>query len=521
MIASYLGYKRLTVSGCKNDILSGLTVALALVPEAVAFALVAGVSPMVGLYAAFIMCLASAILGGRPGIISGATGSTAAVMITLVAQHGIQYLFAAVILMGLIQVVVGVLKLGKFIRMMPQSVIMGFVNGLAIVIFIAQLQQFGVHGQPGWLSNTIFAGSVIDIAWLKGSALWIMLMLVAIGMLIIYILPKITKAVPAPLAAIMVVTIIVYAFNIHSETVGDIVHMAGSLPSFHLPSVPLNLETLKIIFPYSIIMAAVGIIESLLTLRVIDEYTETRGKSNRECVGQGMGNLICGVFGGMGGCAMIGQSMINVSSGGRSRLSGIMAGLSLLFFILVASSLIEKIPVAALVSVMFMVVIGTFEWNSFRVLHKIPKSDALVLILVSVVTVFTDLAFAVFVGVIISAVVFAWKHAGHIQVRRNETATSTIYHVSGPLYFTSTTQFLEEFTLEQDKTDVIVDFAYAKVCDHSGLEAIDSLAQRYLKLNKTLHFQHLSPDCKKLLHNAKDMVEINILEDPNYQVKLK
>lgn len=521
MIQSFLGYERFTVAGCKNDMLSGFTVALALVPEAVAFALVAEVSPLVGLYAAFILCLVTAVLGGRPGMISGATGSTAVVMISLVAQYGVQYLFAAVVLMGVLQILAGIFKLGKFIRIMPQPVMMGFVNGLAIVIFVAQLQQFGMFGEPGWLAGTPFQGSVIDIAWLKSNALLTMLALVGLGMAVIYFLPKFTRAIPAPLAAIATVTIAVYCLGLHTRTVGDIVHMAGSLPSFNLPSVPFNWETLKIIFPYSVVMAAVGLIESLLTLRVIDEYTETRGKSNRECVGQGIANTVCGFFGGMGGCAMIGQSMINVTSGGRSRLSGIMAGSCLLLFILIAAPLIQKIPIAALVSVMFMVVIGTFDWNSFKVLHKIPKSDALVLVLVSSVTVFTDLAFAVFVGVILSAVVFAWKHAKHIQVRRNETEVSTIYHVSGPLYFSSTTAFLEEFTPLHDKEEVIIDFAYSKVCDHSGLEAIDALSERYAKLNKKLHLQHLSPACKALLKKAGNMVEVNVLEDPHYSVPLK
>ncbi|MBV1919796.1 MAG: SulP family inorganic anion transporter, partial [Pseudomonadales bacterium] len=401
------------VSSYKNDLLSGLTVALALVPEAVAFAFVAGVNPLVGLYAAFMVGLITACIGGRPGMISGATGALAVVMVSLVADHGVEYLFATVVLMGILQITAGVFKLGKFIRIVPHPVMLGFVNGLAIVIFLAQLSQFGENGQPGWLTGTSMEGSVIDIAWLEGSALWVMLGLVGLTMAIIRFLPMITTAVPSALVAIVAVTLIVMGFDVDTRVVGDVASIAGGLPSFHVPTVPFNFETLSIIFPYAAILAAIGLIESLLTLRLVDELTETRGRGNKECIGQGVANTVTGMFGGMGGCAMIGQSMINVNSGGRGRLSGITAAVSLLLFILVGSSLIEAIPLAALVGVMFIVVIGTFEWSSFRILKKIPKHDAFVIILVSGVTVASDLAIAVVVGVIVSALVFAWEHAKH------------------------------------------------------------------------------------------------------------
>lgn len=510
--------KAYTVQSVKNDLLSGLTVALALVPEAVAFAFVAGVEPLVGLYAAFMVGLITAVFGGRPGMISGAAGALAVVMVALVAQHGVEYLFAAVVLMGLLQITAGVLKLGKFIRMVPHPVMLGFVNGLAIVIFLAQLSQFGVSGEAGWLQGTPLEGSVMDVAWLETEQLVRMLGLVALTMGIIFFLPKLTRAIPSSLAAILVVTGLVIGFGLDTRVVGDVAGIAGGLPQFHIPSVPFNFETLQIILPYSIIMAAIGLIESLLTLRLVDEITQTHGNGNRECVGQGLANTLTGLFGGMGGCAMIGQSMINVNSGGRGRLSGVFAALSLLAFILVGSAWIETIPLAALVGVMFMVVLGTFEWSSFRIINKIPRSDAFVLVLVSAVTVMTDLAVAVVVGVIVSALVFAWNNAKQIRVQRDEHDTSQYYRVSGPLFFGSTTTFLGQFSVAADKNDVIIDFADSKVCDHSGLEAIDTLAERYLKAGKTLHLLHLSPDCKQLLKKAGNMVEVNVIEDPRYLV---
>ena len=503
----------------KNDVLSGLTVALALVPEAVAFAFVAGVEPLVGLYAAFMVGLITSVAGGRPGMISGATGALAVVMVSLVAQHGVEYLFATVVLMGILQVLAGVFRLGKLIRMVPHPVMLGFVNGLAIVIFLAQLSLFGESGQPGWLAGTGLEGSVIDVAWLQGSKLYIMLGLVGLTMAIIHYLPRLTTAVPAPLVGILAVSLLVFGLDLDTRLVGDVASIAGSLPEFSIPSVPFNLETLVIIFPYAAVLALIGLIESLLTLRLIDELTDTRGRGNRECVGQGVANVVTGFFGGMGGCAMIGQSMINVNAGGRGRLSGVTAALSLLLFILVGSSLIEQIPVAALVGVMFIVVLGTFEWSSFRIIRKVPKHDAFVLVLVSAVTVVTDLAIAVVVGVIVSALVFAWEHAKHVLVERNqEKFGSTHYRVTGPLFFGSTTNFLEQFDAASDLNDVVIDFVNSRVCDHSGLEAIDTLADRYESIGKTLHLLHLSPECKKLLKRAGNLVEVNVIEDPKYFV---
>jgi len=507
------------VTSLKNDLLSGLTVALALVPEAVAFAFVAGVAPLVGLYAAFMVGLITACIGGRPGMISGATGALAVVMVSLVAQHGVEYLFITVVLMGVLQISAGLLKLGKFIRIVPYPVMLGFVNGLAIVIFLAQLGQFGETGQPGWLAGTFLQGSIIDVAWLHGEQLYMLLGLVLATMVIIQFLPRLTTIVPSSLVAILVVTLLVFGLDLNTRTVGDIATIKGGLPSFHMPDVPFNLETFWIILPYAIILAAIGLIESLLTMRLIDEITETRGRGNKECIGQGVANTVTGLFGGMGGCAMIGQSMINVNSGGRGRASGISAALFLLLFILVGSPLIEQIPLAALIGVMFIVVIGTFEWSSFRILGKVPRSDALILVVVSGVTVATDLAVAVVVGVIISALVFAWQHAKYIRIEaREDHKGSTVYAVTGPLFFGSATSFAERFDPKQDNDDVIIDFARSRVADHSGLEAIDALAERYENAGKTLHLVHLSDECRKLLKKAGNLVEVNVIEDPKYFV---
>lgn len=507
------------VATIKNDVLSGLTVALALVPEAVAFAFVAGVEPLVGLYAAFMVGLITACIGGRPGMISGATGALAVVMVALVADHGVEYLFATVVLMGLLQIFAGALKLGKFIRMVPHPVMLGFVNGLAIVIFLAQLGQFGVPGEAGWLAGTSMQGSMLDVAWLEGGQLYMLLGLVFLTMAIIHFLPRFSTALPSSLVAILVVSLLVFGLELDTRVVGDVASIQGGLPSFHIPAVPFNFDTLMIIFPYSVILAAIGLIESLLTLRLVDEITESRGRGNKECIAQGVANTATGFFGGMGGCAMIGQSMINVNSGGRGRLSGITAALSLLLFILVASSLIEQIPLAALIGVMFIVVIGTFEWSSFRVIRKVPANDAMVLVLVSAVTVATDLAIAVVVGVIVSALVFAWEHAKHILIEaREDHKGSTVYAVTGPLFFGSVTSFLERFDPQQDNDDVIIDFARSRVADHSGLEAIDTLADRYLNAGKKLHLVHLSAECRKLLTKAGSLVEVNVIEDPKYFV---
>ena len=499
-------------AGLKNDMLSGLTVALALVPEAVAFAFVAGVDPLVGLHAAFMVGFITAVLGGRPGMISGATGAIAIVLVALVAQHGSEYMFAAVALMGLIQMGAGALRLGKFIRMVPHPVMLGFVNGLAIVIFMAQLGQF----------------KTADGGWLQDTELYTMLALVFGTMAVIHFLPKLTKAIPSSLVAIAGVTLLVNFTSIDSITVvdyltnashGAITSIAGGMPTFSITMVPFSLETLMIILPYSIILAAVGLIESLLTLTLIDELTETRGRGNRECAAQGLANVTCGFFGGMGGCAMIGQSMININSGGRGRTSGITASVVLLAFVLVGSSLIEMVPVAALVGVMFMVVLGTFEWSSLRVLPKVPRSDAFVIILVSAVTVATDLAMAVFIGVIVSALVFAWKHAKVIHaVTSIDIHGSKVYDIRGPLFFGSTASFLELFDPKEDPKDIIVEFAHARVSDHSAIEAIDTLAERYASVGKKLHLRHLSADCRLLLHNARKLVEVNVIEDPQYHV---
>ncbi len=500
----------------KNDVLSGLTVALALVPEAVAFAFVAGVDPMVGLYAAFIVGLITSIIGGRPGMISGATGAMAVVMVSLVAVHGVQYLFAAILLAGLLQITAGLFKLGKFIRIVPHPVMIGFVNGLAIVIFLAQLGQFKA---PDALGN---------LDWLQGDQMMLMLGLVAVTMAIIHFLPKLTTAVPSSLVAIIVVTGLVQGLGLDTRTVVDFLRtmsgdeaatLAGSLPTFAVPNVPLSLETLYIIFPYALILAAIGLIESLLTLTVIDEMTGTRGQSNRECVGQGVANVTCSVFGAMGGCAMIGQSMINVNSGGRGRLSGITAALALLGFILFASGLIEIIPLAALVGVMFMVVIGTFEWATFKLARRVPKQDFFVIVLVTVVTVLTDLAVAVGVGVIASALMFAWQHAKHIYSTNSvNDEGSKVYEINGPIFFGSAANFLELFDVENDPQDIIIDFATSRVVDHSAIEAVDTISDRYSKAGKKVHLRHLSQDCHALLNKAGSLVEINVQEDPIYKV---
>ena len=495
------------VASTKDDILSGLTVALALVPEAVAFAFVAGVHPLVGLYAAFMVGLITAVIGGRPGMISGATGALAVVMVALVAEHGVEYLFATVVLMGFFQIMAGVMRLGKFIRMVPHPVMLGFVNGLAIVIFLAQIQNFQVKNAAG------------EMEWMTTSPLVILLLLIGLTMAIIHFLPRYTKAIPSSLAGILVVSLLVIVFGLDTRTVGDIASIGGGFPTFHIPDVPFSLETLWIIFPYAIILAAIGLIESLLTMTLIDELTQTRGRGNKECIGQGVANTVTGVFGGMGGCAMIGQSMINVNSGGRGRLSGISAALFLLLFILVASPLIEMIPLAALVGVMFIVVIGTFEWSSFRILKKIPKSDAFILILVSGVTVATDLAIAVIVGVIVSALVFAWEHAQNICVdKRVDENGVMFYELKGPLFFSSIHNFSNLFDPKLDPDEVVIDFKGSRVYDHSAIEAIDNLAERYLKEGKTLHLIHLSQECKRLMKNAGDLVEVNVIEDPNYFV---
>ncbi len=493
-------------AGIKDDVLSGLTVALALVPEAVAFAIIAGVHPLTGLYAAFMVGLVTSLIGGRPGMISGATGALAVVMVSLVAEHGVEYLFVTVVLMGLLQIGAGLLRLGKFIRMVPYPVMLGFVNGLAIVIFLAQMPQFQVEQADG------------SRVWMHGTALWQMLGLVALTMAILYWLPRLTRAVPAGLVAIVSVSLLVIVTGMDTRTVGDIASIGGRFPPFHIPDVPLDLETLRICLPYAVILAAIGLMESLLTMTVIDELTETRGRGNRVCIGQGTANVVTGLFSGMGGCAMIGQSMINIASGGRRNLSGIAAALFLLSFILFASPLIERIPMAALVGVMFMVVIGTFEWGSFNLLRRIPPEDSLIGILVAVVTVATDLAIAVVTGVIATALVFAWKQARHIHVQESDEGGTRVYEVHGPLFFSSVHRFRELFDPRNDPDSVVIDFRHSRVADHSAIEAIDNLAERYLKAGKSLRLRHLSPECRRLLERAGDLVEVDIEEDPRYHV---
>ncbi|TDN87136.1 SulP family sulfate permease [Salegentibacter sp. 24] len=493
----------------KNEILAGLTVALALIPEAVAFALIAGLSPLTGLYAAFVMGLVTSILGGRPGMISGATGAVAVVIFGLAVSHGPEYIFATVVLAGLIQVLAGVLKLGKLIRLVPHSVIFGFVNGLAIIIFMSQLDQFkALNPLTG------------ELEWMTGAPMYTYLGLVITAILIIWLLPKLTKVVPATLVAILVVFGIVTALGIDTKTVGDIASIKGSFPPFHIPVVPLNLDTLVLIFPYAAIMAGVGLIESLLTLNIVDEITETRGSGNKECVAQGTANVLSGFFSGMGGCAMLGQSLINVSSGARARLSGIVAAVSLLLFIMFGSSVIELLPMAALTGVMIMVAVGTFEWASLKTFRRMPKSDILVMVLVTVVTVILhNLALAVLIGVIISALVFAWDNAKRIRARKRiDEDGIKHYEIYGPLFFGSVQAFNDKFDVLNDPTEVIIDFSESRVVDMSGIEALNKLTERYHRQGKKLHLRYLSQDCRRLLSNADAIIDVNILEDPTYKV---
>ncbi|MDA8653581.1 SulP family inorganic anion transporter [Alphaproteobacteria bacterium] len=490
------------------DILAGITVALALVPEAVAFAFVAGVEPLVGLYAAFIVGLITAAIGGRPGMISGATGALAVVMVSLVSQHGVDYLFATVVLMGIIQLTAGILRWGKFIRMVPHPVMLGFVNGLAIVIGLAQLEQFRKIDENG-VSQ-----------WIAGVELWMTCGLVVATMALIWLTPKLTKIIPAPLAAIGLVTALVLGLDLGVSRVGDLASLSGGLPSFSIPSVPFNLETISIIFPYAIILAAIGLIESLLTLNLVGDITNQRGGASQECVAQGAANVATGFFGGMGGCAMIGQSMINVQSGGRSRVSGLSASLFLLVFILFASGWIEQIPIAALVGVMFMVVIGTFAWNSIKALFKVPKSDALVIIVVTVVTVAEDLAIAVVVGVIMSALVYAWNAAKRIHASKRPSARekgAIVYDIQGPLFFGSVTGFRELFEIEDDPDKVIIDFAGSRVVDQSALQAIEDVAAKYSEAGKTVMLRHLTRDCHRLLRKSGQLI-VDSDDDPEYGV---
>jgi SulP family sulfate permease len=488
----------------KTEILSGITVALALVPEAVAFALIAGLSPLTGLYAAVVMALITSVFGGRPGMISGATGAVAVVLVSLVQSHGVEYVFAAVVLAGLIQILFGLLRLGKFIRLVPHPVIFGFVNGLAIIIFMSQLTQFkDASGN-----------------WLEGSALYLLLSLVALTMLIIYFLPKLTKVVPSSLAAILIIFSLVTFFNLDTRTVGDIASIKGGFLPFHIPAIDWSFESLKLIAPYSLIIAGVGLIESLLTLNIVDEITETRGSANKEALAQGVANTLSGMFSGMGGCAMIGQSLINVSNGARARLSGIVAAIGLLSFVMFGSSLIERVPMAALTGLMIMVSIGTFEWASLSTFNKMPKSDVFVMVLVTLVTVFLhNLALAVIVGVIIAALGFAWDNAVRIRARKRiDKAGVKHYEIYGPLFFGSVAAFNEKFDVADDPDEVVIDFAESRVVDMSAIEALNKVTERYAKSGKKIHLKHLSKDCLRLIKNAESLIEVNIIEDPTYKV---
>lgn len=498
-------------SRIRVEVLAGLTVSLALVPEAVAFAFVAGVDPLVGLYAAFIVGLVTSVTGGRPGMISGATGALAVVMVVLVKDHGVEYLFLTVILMGIIQMVVGALKQGRLIRMVPYPVMLGFVNGLAIVIFLAQLESFKFEGLNG------------SEQWLAGSALYTMLGLIAVTMAVIYLIPKITTKFPSALAGILVVSGIVIFGGVNTTTVGDLSSISGGLPTFSVPDVPMNLETLWIILPHAMILAAIGLIESLLTVSLIDGITETKGQNNRECMSQGAANILTGFFGGMGGCAMIGQSMINMKSGARWRLSGAIAALLLLAYILVASSLIEQIPIAALVGVMFVVVIGTFSWSSLRIIRKVPLSDAFVMILVSAVTVATDLAIAVIVGVIVSALVFAWNTARSIYVEESPASgpDRKVYVLHGQLFFASITSFRDLFHPADDPLEVVLDFQHSRVWDHSGIQAIADLSRRYEATGRELHVLNLSANSQRILSKADVIIDHDLDSNPSYRVSVQ
>ena len=503
----------------KNDILSGITVALALVPEAIAFSFVAHVDPTIGLYAAFMMGLITAIFGGRPGMISGATGAVAVIFAPLVIQQtaangmesALGHLFLAVVIMGLIQVAFGIFKFGKFVRLIPHPVMLGFVNGLAIVIFKAQFGQFMVGGQ---------LMPLVPLA--------VMLGLTALTMAIIQWLPKLTTAVPATLTAIIFVSglsIFIRETGVEIYTVLDFVRsldpskttLQAALPSFQVPLV--SWSAIQTVFPYAVLAAAVGLIESLMTLTLVDELTETRGQGNKESIGQGLANIINGFFGGMGGCAMIGQSMINIRGGGRGRLSGITAALALLFFILFGASLIEAIPLAALVGVMFMVSIATFEWSSFRIMNKIPRSDAIIIVIVSLVTVIIDLAIAVIAGVIISALVFAWEQGKKIDVKTSEDESGyKVYKLKGALFFGSVQSFKDIFSFQSDPNDIVIDFRHARVYDHSGIEAIQNIAERYGKNNKKLHLLNLSKECQALIGRADNIVEVSIIKNLKWHI---
>lgn len=491
----------------RTEILAGLTVAMTMMPESLSFAILAGLPPLSGLYAAFIMGLITAIFGGRPGLVSGGAGATVIVLIALMKSNGIEYVFAAVALAGILQIAVGLFKLGKFIRLVPQPVMFGFVNGLAVIIFMAQLEQFKVNVNG-------------ELVWLSGNALYIMLGLVALTIAIVLLWPKITKAVPASLVAIVIVFLLVLGFNIDTKTVKDIASVGGGFPPFHIPEIPFTFEAFKIVFPYALIMAAVGLTEGLLTLNLVDEITETKGNGNRECLAQGSANILNGFFFGMGGCPMIAQTLVNLSAGARARLSGIVASITILMIVLFGSSLIEKVPMAALTGVMIMVAIGTFEWMSFKVINKMPRQDIFVGIMVALITIWLhNLALAVLIGVIISALVFAWESAKRIRAKKYTDENGVKhYEIYGPLFFGSVTAFTEKFDIAKDPQKVIIDFRDSRVADMSGIDALNKLTERYRKAGKELHLKYLSEDCRQLLKNADAVIEVNVLEDPTYKI---
>jgi SulP family sulfate permease len=491
----------------KTEFLAGITVAMTMIPESLSFAILAGFPPLVGLYAAFIMGLVTSIFGGRPGLISGGAGAVVVVLIALMQAHGIEYVFAAVALAGAVQILVGLFKLGKFIRLVPQPVMYGFVNGLAVIIFMAQLEQF----------KTVVNGKT---TWLAGQPLMIMAGLVALTIAIVVFFPKITKAVPASLVAIVVVFLIVLGFSIDTKTVSDIASVSGGFPPFHIPNIPITLETFQIILPYALIMAGAGLTEGLLTLNLVDEITGTRGNGNRECIAQGSANILNGFFFGMGGCPMIAQTLVNLSAGARSRLSGIIAALTILLIILFGAPVIGLVPMAALTGVMIMVAVGTFEWISFRIINKMPKQDVFVGILVAVITVWLqNLALAVLIGVIISALVFAWESAKRIRARKHVDENGIKhYEIYGPLFFGSVMTFSEKFDVSGDPDEVVIDFKESKVADMSAIDALNKLTERYHKAGKRLHLKHLSADCLLLLKNAEDVIDVNIYEDPSYPI---
>jgi sulfate permease, SulP family len=491
----------------KTEILAGLTVAMTMIPESLSFAILAGFPPLVGLYGAFIMGIITAIFGGRPGLISGGAGATVIVLLALMKSHGLDYVFGAVAVAGIIQIIVGLLKLGKFIRLVPQPVMFGFVNGLAVIIFMSQFEQF----------KTVIAGQT---EWLSGNPLLTMTALVALTIAIILILPKLTKAIPASLVAIVVVFAVVLLFNIDTKQVVDIAKISGDFPPFHIPQIPFTFETLNIILPYGLIMAAVGLTEGLLTLNLVDEITATKGNSNRECLAQGTANIANGFFFGMGGCPMIAQTLVNLSSGSRARLSGIVAAITILIIILYGAPIIELVPMAALTGVMIMVAIGTFEWASFKAFTKMPKSDIFVMIVVTLITILLhNLALAVLIGVIISALVFAWENAKRIRARKYVDANGIKhYEIFGPLFFGSTTAFAEKFDVQNDPEEVIIDFAESRIADMSAIDAVNKITERYAAIGKKVHLRHLSADCVTLLNNAEAIIDVNIMEDPTYKV---